>query len=78
MNGEKGMLSEGGIRVPYVVSWKGRIPGVQVYDHPIYTLDVAATAVELAGLPIDDKLDGVNLVPFLSGAKKGAPHKQLM
>jgi len=77
MNGEKGMLSEGGIRVPFVVSWPGTIPDGQVYDEPVWSLDVAATAVALAGLPEDDQLDGVNLVPFLSGKKSGAPHEML-
>ena len=77
MNGEKGMLSEGGIRVPFVVSWPGNIPGGQVYDHPVSSLDVAATAVALAGLPTDKALDGVNLIPFLNGERKEAPHEVL-
>ncbi len=77
MNGEKGMVSEGGVRVPYVVHWKGAIPGGQVYDHPVISLDVAATANALAGLPDDPVLDGVNLLPYLSGKKKGAPHDAL-
>ncbi len=77
MNGEKGMLSEGGIRVPFLVSWPGTIPENQVYDHPVTTLDLAATAVSIAGLPMDDKLDGVNLTPYLSGEKTEAPHESL-
>ena len=77
LNGEKGMLSEGGIRVPFVVYWKGRFEGGQVYEHPVISLDVAATAVALAGLPADPELDGVNLVPFLTGENKSAPHETL-
>lgn len=77
MNGEKGMLAEGGIRVPFLVSWPGSIPAGQVYDHPLSTLDVAATAVELAGLPEDDSLDGVNLFPYLSGKNQSAPDRAL-
>ncbi|NNE91187.1 MAG: sulfatase-like hydrolase/transferase [Verrucomicrobiales bacterium] len=77
MNGEKGMLSEGGIRVPFFVAWKGKIPAGKVYEEPVIALDVAATAVELAGLEADDSLDGVNLVPFLTGEKTGAPHEFL-
>jgi len=77
MNGEKGMLSEGGMRVPYVVAWPGTIPGGQIYDHPVISLDVAATAVALAGQPKDPSLDGVNLIPYLSGKAKGAPHETL-
>ncbi len=77
MNGEKGMLTEGGIRVPFVVHWKGTIPGGQVYSHPVITLDVGATACSLAGLAHDPVLDGVNLIPFLTGENKAAPHETL-
>ena len=35
MNGEKGMLTEGGIREPWLAYWKGRIPAGQVYEHPV-------------------------------------------
>jgi uncharacterized sulfatase len=77
MNGEKGMLTEGGIRTPFVVSWKGTIPGGQVYTNPVISLDVAATANALAGLPDDPALDGVNLMPYLTGKNPGAPHAAL-
>jgi uncharacterized sulfatase len=78
LNGEKGTLIEGGMRVPYLVSWKGVLPEGVVYDNPISTLDVAATSVALAGLPEDKKmLDGVNIIPYLSGDKKEAPHEFL-
>jgi uncharacterized sulfatase len=77
MNGEKGTLIEGGIRTPFVVYWKGTIPPGQVYDHPVIALDVAATANSLAGMPVDPDLDGVNLVPYLTGKKSGAPHESL-
>ncbi|MCM2374748.1 sulfatase-like hydrolase/transferase [Rhodopirellula sp. ICT_H3.1] len=78
LNGEKGMLSEGGMHVPFVISWPGTISAGQVFDHPISALDVAATVAELA--KVESKpgdLDGVNLIPFLSGRKEGAPHEFL-
>lgn len=77
MNGEKGMLTEGGIRTPFLVYWKGTVPGGQVYSNPVISLDVAATANALAGLPDDPVLDGVNLIPYLRGEKKDAPHEVL-
>ena len=77
LNGEKGMLTEGGIRVPWLAYWKGHIPAGQVYDHPVISLDLAASAVALAGLPDDAALDGVNLIPYLSGELTGEPHQAL-
>lgn len=77
LNGEKGMLAEGGIRVPFVVYWKGRIAAGRVCYHPVISLDVAATAASLAGLPEDPQLDGVNLIPYLQGECKGTPHETL-
>ena len=79
LNGEKGMLTEGGMHTPFVVSWPGTIPGDQQYPHPISALDVAATAVSIAGIDVPpDELDGVNLIPFLSGMVEGAPHDALL
>ncbi|QDU40896.1 Arylsulfatase precursor [Maioricimonas rarisocia] len=77
LNGEKGMLSEGGIRVPFVAYWKGTLPAGLNYDHPVISLDVAATAVALAGLPADPQLDGVNLIPHLTGEEEAPPHETL-
>ena len=75
--GEKGMLSEGGIRVPFIVSWPKGLPKGLVYDNPVSSLDVAATSVALAGLESNKALDGVNLIPYLSGVKNGEPHEVL-
>ncbi len=77
MNGEKGMLAEGGVRVPWLAYWKGTIPPGQVDQRPAISLDVAATAVALARLSGDPALDGVNLIPFYTGQIKGAPHEAL-
>jgi len=51
LNGEKGMLAEGGIRVPFLMQWKGRLPAGMTYQAPVSTLDIAATANAAAGLP---------------------------
>jgi arylsulfatase A-like enzyme len=77
MNGEKGMLSEGGIREPWLAYWKDRIPAGQVYEHPVISYDIVSTAVALAGQPQDPALDGVNLLPFFTGKEKGAPHERI-
>lgn len=48
-----------------------------MYDKPVISLDVAATANAVAGLSDDPVLDGVNLVPYLTGVKVGMPHEVL-
>ena len=65
------MLAEGGIRVPFLMRWPGTV-APQIYHHPVISLDVAATANALAGLPATTELDGVNLIPHLTGANHGA------
>jgi len=74
--GEKGMLTEGGIRIPFVVNWKDNLPENEVYEYPITCLDIAATAVALSGGDIED-LDGVNLIPYLKKTTKDIPHKEI-
>lgn len=79
LNGEKGMLSEGGMHVPFVIAWPGTVPGGQVYEHPISALDVAATAAAQAHLVTQPgDLDGVNLLPYLKGEVNEPPHDALM
>ena len=75
--GQKGMLSEGGIRTPFLATWPNHLPPGQIYDKPVISLDVAATAVAAAGLPKDSILDGTDLTPFLSGQNQGTPHERL-
>ena len=77
MVGQKGMVSEGGVRVPFLATWPGHLPAGTVYDQPVISLDVAATAVALSGSPKDSGLDGVNLFPYITGEKKGPPHENL-
>ncbi len=71
------MLTDGGVRVPFVAAWPGTIPAGSVFDYPVMNLDMAATANAIAGLPADSHLDGVNLVPYVTGQNKTAPHDTL-
>jgi len=79
--GGKGMLTEGGIRVPFLMQWAGVIPAGQVYEHPVSALDIAATALACAGTDAatwpQGALDGVDLLPYLEGETAGAPHAAL-
>lgn len=79
LNGEKGMLAEGGMHVPFLIAWPGTIPDGQTYEHPVSALDVAATAAALADVSVKPgDLDGVNLIPFLKGEISTPPHEALM
>ena len=78
LRGSKRTTLEGGVRVPFVVSWPGKIKPAQ-YDSPVIQLDLHATALAAAGLAEKPewKLEGVNLLPYLSGEKTGVPHEAL-
>jgi arylsulfatase A-like enzyme len=78
LRGSKRQTWEGGIRVAFAVSWKGRLAGGLVDDRPIIQLDVLPTALAAAGVAANaSEFDGVNLLPFLTGTAAGAPHDTL-
>jgi len=73
----KGSMYEGGIRVPFAVQWPGVIPSSSQYDQPIISLDIFATAISQAGVTPKNELDGIDLIPYLTGKKLDAPHDNL-
>lgn len=75
--GMKGSKWEGGVRVPYIVSWAGHLPAGRTFDRPVSTLDMLPTSLAAAGQPIPTDLDGVDLLPFLGGDVDGSPHERL-
>ncbi|MGE3822005.1 MAG: sulfatase-like hydrolase/transferase [Isosphaeraceae bacterium] len=79
LRGFKATTWEGGVRVPFCMQWKGKIPPGTVYEHPVIQLDLVPTVLAAAGAPVDPawKLDGVDLLPYLTGAKSGRPHETL-
>ncbi|MBT4799323.1 MAG: sulfatase-like hydrolase/transferase [Verrucomicrobia bacterium] len=76
--GSKGIIFEGGSRIPFIVHWPGVVPP-QLYSRGVSTLDAGAMAVAAAGgFPEKDPLlDGVDLIPFLKGDVQGDPHQYL-
>jgi arylsulfatase A-like enzyme len=79
LRGTKGTLLEGGIRVPFVIQWPDRFSHSQTYDYPISTLDILPTIVAAGSgrIPDDLRVDGVDLLPYLTGERDGAPHNHL-
>jgi len=79
LRGYKSELFEGGLHVPFAMQWKGTLPAGQDYTHPVISLDIMATITELAGSSISPErpLDGVNLIPYITGEVEGPPHHQL-
>ena len=65
------------MRVPLLMQWKGQVPAGKVYAQPVIQMDVHATALAAAGIHDQRalKLDGVDLMPYLKGRQKGAPHE---
>ena len=70
----KGSVYEGGLRVPFMMQWPGTLPAGEVYRQPVISLDLFATAAAIAQAPLKRQIDGVNLVPYLTGKQTGAPH----
>ncbi len=75
--GAKASPFEGGIHVPYIVSWPKVIPKGKRFDGLVSSLDVYPTCTAAANSTLPFRLDGVNLVPHLTGNKKGDPHEFL-
>ena len=79
LRGKKGEVYEGGVRVPFLMAWPGKIAAGGTDDRPVSSVDVFATSLAAAGapMPTDKRYDSVNLLPYLTGEKSGAPHERL-
>ena len=79
LRGHKGSTWEGGIRVPFAIRWPKQVAAGQAKDFPVISLDIFPTVLAAAGIEktTGKPLDGVNLVPYLTGAKQGRPHDTL-
>jgi len=75
LNGEKATYYEGGIRVPFIIQWLGRVPAGKVYRKPVVSRDVLPTFLAASNIQVTAKFDGVNLLPFLSN--NATPHEAL-
>lgn len=71
LRGFKGDTYEAGVRIPFCMRWPGVIEAGTTYDLPVSALDIVPTFVK------EGEFDGVNLLPYLAGEKKGRPHEVL-
>jgi arylsulfatase A-like enzyme len=78
LKGSKRTTWEGGIRVPFIVKWKGHLAAGTIFSQPVIQLDVLPTALAAVGVKLDANanLDGANLLPFLT-KRSGRPHETL-
>lgn len=65
--GEKGMLTEGGIRVPFIATWPGVLPKGTIYNQAVSSLDIVATSLAVSNQAPVAELDGEDLIPNLTG-----------
>ncbi len=77
LRGGKGSLYEGGIRIPMVWSFPDRLPAGRVEDRPVLSLDIAATALDAAGLPAVEGADGISMLRWINDPSRDPPHKKL-
>jgi arylsulfatase A-like enzyme len=79
LNAGKMTQFEGGVNVPCMISWKGKVPVGTLYDEPVSLMDLFATALSSSGIkgPSDRVIDGVDLLPYVNGKEDGSPHKVL-
>ncbi|MBL9132505.1 MAG: sulfatase-like hydrolase/transferase, partial [Verrucomicrobiaceae bacterium] len=79
LRGSKLEVWEGGVRVPMLAQWKGRIPEGHVVEGMVSSMDIAATALSAAGADVkkDKRLDGFDLLPLLDGKADVQRHKAL-
>jgi len=77
--GNKGMLFEGGIRVPFTVTWGSKLAAGQEISEPIIALDIFPTILSASGItaPENLHLDGFDLLPLLSGNESSLPSRAL-
>lgn len=68
LRGLKGSVYEGGLRVPFIARWRGRIKPGTVSDLPAVAYDMVPTLSELAGAKVPKEVDGISLVPTLLGS----------
>lgn len=74
LRGFKRDLTEGGIRVPFIVRWPGKVPAGTTNNEIITFQDMLPTFAALAGAKTPEKCDGISILPSLTGKKQKDQH----
>lgn len=77
LRGDKGQVLEGGIRVPFLISWPKRFGKDRQFAEPVSAIDILPTVCDLAGISVKENIEGVNLSPHMLGQMDSAPHEYL-
>lgn len=77
--GGKGDMYDGGVHVPFIACWPAKIPAGTVFRYPVIAIDISRTAVAVAGADASfgPPMEGVNLIPHVTGENSGAPHEAI-
>lgn len=77
LRGQKGDVFEGGIHVPFIMSYPGKIPAASVYESPVISIDLPQTMLAFADAQPILNTAGVDLMPFVQGGSVESPHDSL-
>ena len=79
LRGGKGQMYEGGIRVPFLFQWPGKVPAGKTFDRPVLSTDIFSTIHVAAGAPKPkgEYIESYDLLPYLTGKYKEDPHEWL-
>lgn len=76
LRGEKGMMYEGALRVPFMLQWPAKLSGGVTYDQPVISADLFATFAAQAGGSPGGQIDGVDLLPYIKEQNTNRPHEE--
>lgn len=79
LKGGKLTLFEGGVNVPFMMQWKGKIIPGKKFNAPVSAMDIFTTSLIACGIESENlgKLDGVDLMPYIEGRVSNDPHERL-
>lgn len=77
LNQRKGSVMEGGIRVPCMFYWKGRLQENLIINTPSAHIDMMPTLLDIAGIPYEGEMDGISLYPALKGESSSVEERSL-